>query len=415
MFNKLALWIIAKTIRSGQLSITLNGVKHTIKTAQPGHEVSFTLSHPYHLIALFTKPDIAVGELYMSGDIVLDDDDIEKFMDWLFAQQNQRQQFLPARLIDVLCSLPAVLGTNSKSNAKQNVAHHYDLTDPLFASFLDPWRQYSCAYFRDSGMSLAQAQKVKLARIAAKLNIAQAHTVLDIGGGWGGLSYALAEINPSCRIKAITISERQHESMNKMLSASGMEKRISCHIQDYRDEKDSYDRIVSVGMLEHVGRNHLTEYFKKVSKCLNQDGVALIHSIGRFGVPAPTSRWLKKYIFPGGYLPSLSEIIPAVEKSGLKILDIEIMRMHYADTLHAWRKNFHHNLADLPPEYDDRFIRMWDFYLVACEYYFRSGIGMVFQIQLGHDQQSVPRHRNYIHEDEERFLACLSNSPHFGK
>ncbi len=416
MYSRLALWIIRKTIYSGEITITLQGIKHCLKADRDGSKIAVTLSHPHHLTRIITNPELAIGELYMSGDLRIDDGNLELFIHWLMLQKPLTTTHWFFRLLSYFSRwADLIFSGNSKKAAKQNVAHHYDLTDALFDSFLDPWRQYSCAYFNTPESTLEQAQKTKLARIGAKLNIEDAQSVLDIGGGWGGLSFALAQMNSKVQIKAITVSENQHRVMTEMLKAESMAHQITCHIQDYRDEQGSFDRIVSVGMLEHVGKQHLFEYFDMVSRCLNENGVALIHAIGRFGPSAPTNKWLKKYIFPGGYLPALSEIMSAVEQTDLKILDMEILRLHYADTLKSWRQSFHENRHELGAEYDDRFVRMWDFYLVSCEYYFRLAHGMVFQIQLGRDQNAVPRHRRYIGEDEERFKTCLKNSPDFGK
>jgi cyclopropane-fatty-acyl-phospholipid synthase len=276
------------------------------------------------------------------------------------------------------------------------VAHHYDLNGRLYSLFLDRDRQYSCAYFPRGDETLEEAQAAKKRHIAAKLCLNRPDLqVLDIGCGWGGMALTLAR-DYGARVTGITLSTEQLAEARHRAAAEGLEDRVSFELLDYRSLDRRFDRIVSVGMFEHVGVGYYRTFFETVGRCLQPDGVALLHSIGRSGTPGCTNSWIAKYIFPGGYTPALSEVMPAIEKSGLLVTDVEILRLHYAETLRQWRWRFAANRDAIASLYDERFCRMWEFYLCGAELSFRREGNMVFQVQLAHQQTAVPLTRDYI-------------------
>ena len=293
---------------------------------------------------------------------------------------------------------------NSRTRARQNVAHHYDLSDHLYELFLDRDRQYSCAYFPGEDDDLEQAQLDKKRHIAAKLMIEPGQKLLDIGSGWGGLALYLAAAS-GADVTGLTLSAEQYKVATRRAVAAGLSDRVRFYIRDYREETGQYDRIVSVGMFEHVGVNHYAAFFAKVKSLLTADGVALLHSIGRMDGPGTTSPWFRKYIFPGGYAPALSEVVPIVEQQRLWITDIEILRLHYARTLRAWRRRFEQNRDRIKAIYDERFCRMWEMYLVGAEIAFRRGGMLVFQMQLAKTIDAVPVIRDYMFDWEREHSA----------
>ena len=284
---------------------------------------------------------------------------------------------------------------NPAGRARRNVAHHYDLSDALYDLFLDSNKQYSCAYFASPGDDLETAQRAKMRRIAAKLVLEPGMTVLDIGSGWGGLGVYLAR-ERGASVLGVTLSERQHRLSNERARAAGQGGRARFELKDYRNERGQYDRIVSVGMFEHVGVGHYREFFANLRRLLAPGGAALLHTIGRADGPGATDPFIRKYIFPGGYIPALSEIMPAIESSGLVVCDIEVLRLHYAETLRAWRGRFAANRERAAALYDERFCRMWEFYLAGSEVSFRHMGMVVFQIQLARRQDAVPLTRDYM-------------------
>jgi cyclopropane-fatty-acyl-phospholipid synthase len=296
--------------------------------------------------------------------------------------------------------------------AKRNVAHHYDLSGELYGLFLDRDRQYSCAYFENEKQSLEDAQLAKKRHLAAKLLIKPGMRVLDIGSGWGGLGLYLAEVC-GANVTGVTLSEQQQKLSNERAHHRGVADRVHFRLLDYRLLEERFDRIVSVGMFEHVGVRHYTEFFAKLHALLDRDGVAVLHSINRPGGPAATSRWIAKYIFPGGYIPALSEVIPAIERADLHVTDIEILRLHYAETLKEWRRRFLDHGEQARAIYDDRFCRMWEFYLASAEASFRFGGLNNFQIQLTRHHRVLPITRNYMLDEEERLREIDCRRPRF--
>ena len=285
---------------------------------------------------------------------------------------------------------------NPVSKSKQNVAHHYDLSGELYELFLDPDRQYSCAYFKSPEDSLEQAQQNKKELIAKKLLLDSSHKVLDIGCGWGGLALTLHELS-GARVKGITLSEEQYQYACKR--ASNYDK-VEFALQDYRLVQEKYDRIVSVGMFEHVGLLQYQTFFDKLHDCLEDGGVALLHTIGRASGPGATDKWTRKYIFPGGYAPALSEIMPRIERAGLYVTDIEVWRLHYAQTLRHWRTRVDQAQDKIIALYDERFLRMWQYYLASAECAFRNLAHVVFQIQITKKQDAVPLTRDYLYQNQ---------------
>jgi cyclopropane-fatty-acyl-phospholipid synthase len=293
---------------------------------------------------------------------------------------------------------------NGRRASRRNVAHHYDLSHDLYRRFLDSDLQYSCAYFRTSGDTLEEAQVAKKAHIAAKLGVRPGDKVLDIGCGWGGLGLTLGGLG--AEVLGITLSQEQLAVARQRAAASGMDRHVDFQLRDYRDVQGQFDRIVSVGMFEHVGIPNYQAYFDTVARLLSDDGVALVHSIGRRTPPGITQPFIAKYIFPGGYIPALSEVLPAIERAGLWVTDVEILRLHYAETLREWRRRFEAQRAEIAALYDERFCRMWEFYLVSSEAGFRWFGMMNFQIQLTRKVDALPFTRDYMAASERDMLAA---------
>jgi cyclopropane-fatty-acyl-phospholipid synthase len=337
------------------------------------------------LRSIARRPGLAVGEAYMDGELTIERGTLYDFL--AVATRNLRH----LRRRQLLSKRPR----NPPSKARRNVAHHYDLSGDLFRLFLDNDRQYSCAYFPHAGMSLEEAQAAKKRHLAAKLALRPGDRVLDIGSGWGGLALTLAEEH-GAEVLGVTLSTEQLEEARKRAGARGLGRRATFELRDYRDLDGEFDRIVSVGMFEHVGPADYDAYFGAIARLLNRDGVALMHTIGRMDGPGGGNAWIEKYIFPGGTIPALSQIVEAVERSGLMITDVEVLRLHYAETLREWSKRFAANRDKAKALYDERFCRMWEFYLAGSEAGFREGELVVYQIQMVKDRTALPLTRDYI-------------------
>ncbi len=352
------------------------------------------------------RPDLYFGEAYMNGSLVIEKGTLWNLLDLCgrnFAGSARHQP--PGRIIRVIRSLLRVCHqVNSRRLARRNVAHHYDLSDVLFRHFLDSDRQYSCAYFRNPQASLEEAQIAKTAHIAAKLMLRPGMRVLDIGCGWGGLALTLSKL-ADVQVTGITLSKEQAAIARHRAEEAGLADKVTFELRDYRDVAGRFDRIVSVGMLEHVGVPNYATFFETLARLLTDDGVALLHSIGRKDGPGVTSAWTRKYIFPGGYVPALSETLKAVEPTGLWVTDIEVLRLHYAETLRHWRDRFMQHASLIREIYDDRFCRMWEFYLATCEMGFRYDNLMVFQVQLTKRIDAAPLARDYMFAADQTIAA----------
>jgi len=347
---------------------------------------------------LFRNPSLHFGEGYMNREILIEEGSIEQLIDLItlcyddFIQHNSIYKIYEnfSGYFKVFQQLNEIV------KSKQNVAHHYDLKEDLYKLFLDKDMQYSCAYFHNENMSLDQAQIDKKNHIINKLQISENMKVLDIGCGWGGMAIEIAK-QTGATVKGITLSENQFATASKRAQEEGLSEKLTFKLQDYRNENENYDRIVSVGMFEHVGIKYFREYLKKTYDLLKDTGVFLLHTIGQRGVPTATSPWIRKYIFPGGYIPSLTDIIHETEKLNINITDIEILRLHYAHTLTHWYKNIQKNKDQIIKMFDDRFYRMWEFYLLASKYSFVNMGNVVFQIQIAKNINNLPLTRNYMY------------------
>lgn len=345
------------------------------------------------------RPDPAVGDAYMDGRLEIVEGDLLDFVMIGFENALAGGAGVARWLRLGNTALRRAHQFNTKLRARANIAHHYDLSGDFYSLFLDSERQYTCAYLPTGQEDLDQAQRAKERHIAAKLLVAPGQRVIDLGCGWGSLALFLAR-EYDVDVTGVTLSVEQAKWANERAAAVGLAHRARFEHCDYRDAQGTYNRVVSIGMLEHVGLNHYPVMFGKIRSLLTDDGVALVHSIGRASGPGHTSPWIRKHIFPGGYIPAMSEVLPWVERSGLWVTDVEILRLHYAETIRLWRQRFKANWAAAAAFYDERFCRMWDFYLVGSEAFFRAQDGMNFQIQLAKERHAVPLTRDYIVDHE---------------
>ena len=392
--------LLRRLVKFGTLTvIDPRGGSHSMEGAG-GPSVAIRLHDSSVSRGLIRNPALAIGEAYMDGRLTVEQGTLFDFLTILVV--NRREAHLGRS------SGPAARGRkllgrmrthNPVGAARRKVSHHYDLKPELFDLFLDSDRQYSCAYFASDNDDIETAQRRKKTHLAAKLLLRSGDRVLDIGSGWGGLGLYLAQ-ETDVDVTGVTLSHEQHELSNARAVEAGLSERVQFRLRDYREETGRYERIVSVGMLEHVGLGHYREFFGKVRELLTDDGVAVVHTIGRYDTPGPVNPWIARYIFPGTYVPTLSELMPAIEGQNLLVTDIEVLKRHYAKTLRAWRDRFVSNRDRACAMYDERFCRMWEFYLTACEVGFLSKELNVFQIQLAKDLDAVPETRDYIHQFE---------------
>jgi cyclopropane-fatty-acyl-phospholipid synthase len=399
--------LLRKFIRKGTLRITSARGKTTTFGDGTGQPLAIRFTTRAAELGVLLDPELKFGEAYMDGTLVVEEGTIADVLALLLGQgHNEPPQWArPQWFLRYLKRRLQQL--NLKERAHRNVAHHYDLSGRLYSLFLDADRQYSCAYFENPDQSLDDAQLAKKRHLAAKLLIAPDQRVLDIGCGWGGLGLYLAE-TCGARVTGITLSKEQLAIANERAAEKQLSDRAEFRLEDYRDVPGTFDRIVSVGMFEHVGVGFYDAFFRKCAQLVADDGVILLHSIGRSEGPGVTNPWTAKYIFPGGYIPALSEVLPAIERAGLLVTDIEILRLHYAETLKKWRERFLAHREEVERIYDERFVRMWEFYLAGSEMAFRHQAMMVFQIQLTKRQDVVPMTRDYIQRAEES-LRALEN------
>jgi cyclopropane-fatty-acyl-phospholipid synthase len=370
-----------------------------LTAAKPRPDVAVRLKGALTSLKLSLHPDLYFGELYADGALIIERGTLWDLLELL--GRNQLERSVPGN--SVIGPLQAFLSWmrrgDSRRAARRHVAHHYDLPHEHYRRFLDADLQYSCAYFADPSFSLEQAQEAKKRHIAAKLVLEPGLRVLDIGCGWGGLALSLAEME-RVEVVGVTLSREQLTVARKRAEQAQLEERVSFALQDYREIEGRFDRIVSVGMFEHVGTRNYATFFQKIRNLLSAEGIALVHSIGRINGPAITSAWTRKYIFPGGHIPALSEVAPVIERAGLIITDVEILRLHYAETLRRWRERFIESHRQEGRHSDQRFCRMWEFYLASSELAFRYGGLVVFQAQLARQVDSVPLTRDYMYERE---------------
>ncbi len=377
--------------------IDARGKSH-VYSGTPGPEVTVRLHDSSLHYKLFWNPRLYVGEAYMNGTLTVENgDEIIDLIDLVGANLSQMEENRVIRIRNWLTPLVRPIQQhNPIRKSRKNVAHHYDLSDELFDLFLDNDRQYSCAYFETPNDSLEQAQLAKKHHLLAKLQIDKPGLkLLDIGSGWGGLGIYMHQ-QAGADVTGLTLSTEQRGYATERVEKLGIADNVRFYLRDYRLEEGEYDRIVSVGMFEHVGVKYYTQFFNKLKSLLTEDGVAVLHTIARWDGPDVTNPWLRKYIFPGGYTPALSEVFRAIEPTGLKVLDLEILRLHYAETLKNWSHNFKANRDKVKAIYDERFCRMWEFYLAGAETAFRRQGHMVAQFQIARDQEAAPLTRDYV-------------------
>ena len=397
--------VLSSMIESGRLEVVTSDGKVETLGPGPGPAVRIRFTSPAVERAVLLDPELALGEAFMDGGLVIEEGRIYDFLDLVLRHSGG---IVPAWWVKAFGRFRYLVRRihqhNTLGRSRANIAHHYDLDGALYRLFLESDKQYSCAYFETPDSTLEEAQLAKKRHLAAKLLLRPGQKVLDIGCGWGGLGLYLAEMGGG-DVTGVTLSEEQFGIANARAEERALADRARFLLKDYRALEGPFDRIVSVGMFEHVGVGHYDEYFAQIANLLKDDGVALIHSIGRSEGPGITNPWIAKYIFPGGYIPALSEVLPAIERAGLLVTDIEILRLHYAETLKAWRERFMARWDEAAQLYDERFCRMWEFYLAASETAFRHQDMMVFQIQLTRKQDAVPLTRDYILHAEQALRA----------
>ncbi len=408
IFKRVMDRILASAVQKGQFRVIWPDGSESKYGDGQGLRAGIRIKDNETLRRLVLHPGLAIGETYMDQGLIPVDGTIHEVLHVLLENTRYRPVPVLAWSEKLGRLLRPILQANNAVRSKHNVAHHYDLNGRLYSLFLDRDRQYSCAYFPRGDETLEEAQSAKKHHIAAKLQLDRPDLeVLDIGCGWGGMALTLAR-DYGARVTGITLSEEQLAEARARAAAAGLSDRVKFELIDYRAMNHEFDRIVSVGMFEHVGVPNFPTFFSTVKRCLKPDGVALIHSIGRFDGPGATNAWIAKYIFPGGYSPALSEVLAPLEKSGLISTDIEILRLHYAKTLDHWRQRFAANREAIAKLYDERFCRMFEFYLSGSELAFRASDHMNFQIQLVRNQEALPLARDYMFEQERR--AALSNA-----
>jgi cyclopropane-fatty-acyl-phospholipid synthase len=393
---------LALIVRTGTLRVTTVAGNSFIVGDGTGAALALRFTSHTAEVGILIDPELRFGEAYMNGTLVIERGTIAEVLALVMSQKSTLRPTRwahPQWLVRYLGRRLQQL--NPRSRSRHNVAHHYDLDGRLYALFLDADRQYSCAYFEAPDQTLDDAQLAKRRHLAAKLLLSPGQRVLDIGSGWGGLALYLAEIC-GARVEGVTLSQEQLAVSRARAHEKAISNKVDFRLADYRDITGRFDRIVSVGMFEHVGVGFYDVYFRKCAELLAEDGVMLLHSIARPEGPGYTNPFIRKYIFPGGYIPALSEVLPAIERSGLLVTDIEILRLHYAKTLKAWRERFLARREEAERLYDASFCRMWEFYLAAAEMAFREQGMMVMQVQLSRRQGVVPMTRDYILREEAR-------------
>jgi cyclopropane-fatty-acyl-phospholipid synthase len=398
--------VLARLVTRGRLTVRYPDGGTVTYGTLPGPEAGFALLDAAAVRGLVANPGLAFGECYMDATLVPLGCDIHDVLALLFLNMEEGGSHPVGALLERTRSLGRRIAQfNPAGRAQRNVAHHYDLNGALYSLFLDEDRQYSCAYFERGDETLEQAQLAKKRHIASKLLLRPGMEVLDIGCGWGGMAITLAQEH-GVRVTGITLSEEQLGVARARAHAAGLSDQVHFELTDYRTLDRRFDRIVSVGMFEHVGVGHFGEFFDVIRRCLAEDGVALVHAIGRSSGPGSTNPWLAKYIFPGGYCPALSEVFAASEGAGLMTADCEVLRLHYAQTLRHWRARFAHNRERIAALYDERFCRMFEAYMSGSEAAFRRLGVFVWQMQLTRSVDAVPLTRDYMAETRAGVLQA---------
>jgi len=384
--------------KDGFFLIDANSKKYIIGSPENKNPIILkVLDKKLHYKLLF-RPDLYFGEAYSEGNIIIENGTLSDFLNLALMNIGRGELNFFSQFINKISgSYRYLTNFNFIKKSKMNVAHHYDLSDDLYDLFLDPKRQYSCGYFRNENDSLETAQNNKIQHIIKKLNIKPNQKVLDIGCGWGSLAIDIAK-STNCEVTGITLSKNQFDYCKKKAKELNLENQVTFKLIDYRELNEKFDRIVSVGMFEHVGRKFYKKFFKKVENLLNDNGISLIHTIGSVNPPRDPHPWITKFIFPGGYTPSLSEVTTPIEKAGLIVSDIEVLKLHYSYTLRHWKENCIKNKAKIIEMFDERFFRMWEFYLAGCEIAFKWGDQVVYQFQLTKNYTSTPTTRDYIYQ-----------------
>jgi cyclopropane-fatty-acyl-phospholipid synthase len=401
--DRLLIIFLRRFVRRGTLTVTTAAGRTCTFGDGTGTALAVRFTTAKAQAAVLFDPELKLGEAYMDGTFLVEQGSIADVLALLLTQE---------RLAGKGWAMPRVLRYlfrrlqqfNLRSRARQNAAHHYDLDGRLYSLFLDGDRQYSCAFFESPDQSLDDAQLAKKRHLAAKLRVKPGARVLDIGCGWGGFALYLAEIT-GANVTGITLSREQYQCAENRALERGRAQQARFDLLDYRDVGGRFDRIVSVGMFEHVGVGFYDRFFGKCAELVTDDGIVLLHAIGRASPPGITNPWIAKYIFPGGYIPALSEVLPAIERAGLLVTDVEILQLHYAETLRAWRQRFLAHRDEVVRIYDQRFVRMWEFYLACSEMAFRKGDMIVFQIQMAKKKGVTPATRDYISREEARLRA----------
>ncbi|OJF95031.1 SAM-dependent methyltransferase [Pararhizobium antarcticum] len=391
-------------IRKGRLTVIDADGKAHVFSGEPGPEVTMRLTDKKLYRTLVFNAELAAGEAYMDGTMRFENGSNLRDFLALFSMNRLSLGSYPIQkaLRAVKMRFRNRQQANRKGQAQQNVAHHYDVGNQFYKLFLDENMLYSCAYFCEDGETLEQAQRNKLRLLAAKLCLRPGMKVLDIGCGWGDLALYLAKLE-DVEVLGVTLSKEQQALASQRARDAGLEGRVRFELRDYRDVDERFDRIVSVGMFEHVGVSHYDEFFKKLNSLMPDDGVAVLHSIGHMSPPGMASAWLRKYIFPGAYSPALSEVFAVVEQNSLWVTDLEFLRVHYATTLKHWVERFEKNRDKVVELYDERFARMWEFYLISCEMMFRTGSQLVFHMQLSRNRDAAPIVRDYITDRQKAY------------
>ena len=383
--------------KDGFVLVDANSTRYIIGKPERENPIIIKLLDKKLHYKLLLFSDLYFGEAYTDGSIVIENGTLTDFLDLVMKNIRRRETNIFNEIINNIRGTYRFLTNfNLISKSKNNVAHHYDISEKLYDLFLDSKKQYSCGYFKNDNDSLETAQNNKIEHIIKKLNLKSNQKILDIGSGWGTLAIEIAQ-KTQCEVLGITLSKNQLEYSNNRAKELNLENQVQFKLLDYRELDEKFDRIVSVGMFEHVGRKFYKKYFNKISKLLNKDGIALIHTIGSVNPPRDPHPWITKYIFPGGYTPSLSEVVTPIEKSGLIISDLEVLRMHYSHTLRHWKERLLSKKEEALEIFDEKFFRMWEFYLTSCEMTFKWKDLVVFQFQLTKDFKSTPNTRDYIY------------------